>query len=301
VKSGKSLIIDCDPGLDDAIALMLAHGPHFKYHLTGICTVYGNVSADNTYRNANWITAALKSAIPVFKGAESSLNNEVHFAQHIHGNDGLGGLVHKEFEASADLTSSLDFLASHLKKGSQTLACIGPLTHLATLVNTNQTQNLDQVVVMGGGLNKGNITPYAEFNFFNDPLAAFKVLRANLPLTLLPLNVTHQIDSQPSRWEFLKDSQEHHHELLHKLLQKHYEGEKSFHPQLDKMPLHDPCTLIYLQEPDIFKTTKKKLTVILEGSQKGQLIEDPNGTEVHLVLSVDKDLFWGKFKEILGF
>ncbi|GLZ35393.1 purine nucleosidase [Lentzea sp. NBRC 105346] len=180
------LLIDTDPGVDDAFALALAaRSP--EVDLIGVTTVFGNVDVEQTTRNAQRLLAHLgRTDVPVAKGAAGPARD----AREVHGEDGLSGLAHTLPEHDElDERDAVTFLKTKLKEyPDATVAAIGPLTNIARLLDTGT--HIKRLIVMGGGIGQGNVTETAEFNFWSDPQSASRVLRTN-PL-VVPINLTRQ-------------------------------------------------------------------------------------------------------------
>ncbi len=191
----RSIIIDCDPGTDDAIALWLAFAsPEVDVRL--ITVVGGNVGLDRTLPNARAITGIAGASVPVVAGADRPLVGRYEDAAHVHGDNGIGGLVLPE-GPPATPGIAVDAMRDLLRKsepGSVTLVGLGPATNLGLLFATDPelASRLAEVVLMTGAVSEGNITPSAEFNAYNDPEALEIVLQSGVPVTLATLDVTTQ-------------------------------------------------------------------------------------------------------------
>jgi len=189
------LIIDTDPGLDDALALLLALGSP-EVDLIGVTTVAGNTSLANTTANAlRILELAGRGDIPVAAGAARGLIREApRTAEHVHGADGLGGLSLPAPQTWPVDAHAVDFIAERLWAAAEpiTIVAIGPLTNIALLLATHPSaaERIGRLVVMGGAARGGNSTPTSEFNVWSDPEAAHRVFAAGLPLTMVGLDVT---------------------------------------------------------------------------------------------------------------
>ncbi|MFD9738982.1 nucleoside hydrolase [Umezawaea sp. NPDC059074] len=186
------LIIDTDPGVDDAFALALAaRSP--EVDLLGVTTVFGNVSIDHTTRNARRLLALLGSDSPVARGADRALGDVSRpDARHVHGDDGLSGKAFTLPEDDRiDARDAVEFLRDTIDSSPTpvTIAAIGPLTNIARLLDTHAGR-VGRLVVMGGGLTGGNVTPHAEFNIWSDAEAAHRVF-AERPV-LVPIDLTRR-------------------------------------------------------------------------------------------------------------
>jgi inosine-uridine nucleoside N-ribohydrolase len=189
------VIIDSDPGLDDALALLLALGSP-EVDLVGVTTVAGNTTLANTTTNAlRILELAGRTDIPVAAGAARSLVRAAsRAAEHVHGPDGLGGLPLPPPGTRPVAAHAVDFIAERLLANAEpvTIVAIGPLTNIALLVATHPAAaaRIGRLVVMGGVARGGNATPTSEFNIWVDPEAAYRVFSAGLPLTMVGLDVT---------------------------------------------------------------------------------------------------------------
>ncbi len=204
----KRVIIDTDPGIDDALALILAlHSPELS--VEAITTVSGNVHVDlcvrNTFRTLNAIGPPVFP--PVARGCERPLKQSPVAAEHVHGRDGLGGvsrlvdadgnLRYPEPTQSPVTRHAVDVILDLVQRypGEITLVALGPLTNIATALeqNAKAMRDLREIIIMGGSLDgRGNASEFAEFNFYVDPHAAERVVRSGLPATVVGLDVTHQ-------------------------------------------------------------------------------------------------------------
>ena len=204
----KPIIIDCDPGVDDAIALMLAlRSPELA--VQAITVVAGNVPLALTQRNARQICELLgRDDVPIYAGCPRPLVRSLITAADIHGKTGLAGATLPSPHLPLQAIHAVSFLIDTLRSTEEplTLATLGPLTNLAVaLVQAPDIiQGIDRIVMMGGGITHGNITPVAEFNIYVDPHAAQVVFDAGIPLTFLSLDITHQVLTTPARLDALR-------------------------------------------------------------------------------------------------
>ncbi|TVQ97369.1 MAG: nucleoside hydrolase [Spirochaetaceae bacterium] len=247
------LIIDCDPGLDDAIALMVALNSS-RFAVLGITAVAGNVPLRLTEYNARRLRTLLGRAdVPVYAGCPRPLLQTLVTAEEIHGATGLDGAELPEPDGEAASRHAVSFLVDTLSTAPEpvTLACTAPLTNLAVALiqRPEIAAGIREVVIMGGGINRGNITPVAEFNFYADPHAARVVFESGLPITLVPLDVTHQVlvtEDVIARIRAIGNPVSH---AAADLLS--YYG-STRRPALAGAPLHDPCVIAYLLQRDLF-------------------------------------------------
>ena len=187
------LIIDCDPGHDDAIALILAHR---HAEVIGITTVSGNAPLDATTANALMVTALLGVDTPVHRGAAKPLVGEPAHAAAVHGESGLGGVARIAHARQADSDDAVGFLLDSADEALWVVA-VGPLTNLALALERDPSwgRRLAGISIMGGSTDIGNVTRVAEFNIFADPEAAARVFHCGARLTMCGLNLTRQLRS----------------------------------------------------------------------------------------------------------
>ena len=190
------IIIDCDPGHDDAIALLLALASP-EVNLLGVTTVAGNSTLDKTTMNAlKVLELSDHQEVPVAVGASRPLVRELVVAEHVHGKSGLDGPSLPDPVTRPVPVHAVDFLAERILASPEpvTLVPVGPLTNIALLLSRypEAIANVGQIVSMGGAIGTGNITPAAEFNIYVDPEAAHRVYHSGVPITMIGLDVTHQ-------------------------------------------------------------------------------------------------------------
>lgn len=264
----RKIIIDTDPGIDDAVAILLALAAPEKLEVGGIVAVAGNLPLALTERNARRVCElAERPDIPVYAGCTRPLLRPLATAAGIHG-DSLGeklGLPEPAMPLRAQ--HGVDFIIETLRAaepGSITVAALGPLTDIAmALVKAPDiAAGIGELVVMGGaGFEIGNITPAAEFNIHVDPHAAEIVLESGVPITMIPLDVTHQVLSTPPRIEALNALGNRCGSAVASLLTGFEEARTSKFGERG-MALHDPCVIAYLLRPELF--TGREVNVAVE-------------------------------------
>ena len=256
----RKVIIDCDPGQDDAVALFLAMSSPDELDILGITTVAGNVPLALTQRNARMICdIAGRSDIPVFAGCERPMLRDPITAEYIHGPTGIDGIDVFEPETPLQDAHAVDFIIDTLlaaDKGSTTLIPTGPMTNIATAVQREPRvlAAVERIVSMGGTMREGgNRSPSAEFNVLVDPHAADIVFNAGVPVTAMGLDVTHQVLSTRERVARLRelgndvaDATAGMLSFFHRYDTKKYGSEGA--------PLHDPCTVAWMLQPELFET-----------------------------------------------
>lgn len=266
----RKVIIDCDPGQDDAVALFLALSSPDELDVLGITTVAGNVPLDLTQRNARMMCdiAGCKD-MPVYAGCEKPMVLDAITAEYIHGNTGIDGVDVFEPETPLQDKHAVDFLVDTLraaKKGTVTLIPTGPMTNIATAIQRDPSilDAVDRVVSMGGAMREGgNRSPSAEFNVLVDPHAAEIVYQCGRPVTAMGLDVTHQVLSTCERVARIREvgnpvavATADMLSFFHRYDTKKYGSEGA--------PLHDPCTIAWLLQPDLFETKACNLSVETE-------------------------------------
>ena len=261
------LIIDCDPGVDDAVALLLAFAAPERLELLAVTTVGGNVPARLTARNARIIRQiAGREDVPVHAGAEQPLLRPAEAASHFHGESGLGWLEISEPEApTAPGHAALAIVEAVMSRPPKTvaLAAMGPLTNLALAMRLEPALagRLDRVVLMGGARREGgNITASAEYNIYADPHAAQIVFGSGCAAVVLGLDATHQVRTTPERLAAIQALGTPAAQAVGRLLEFSQHVERRL-VGLDPPPLHDPCTIAWLLAPDLFSAVPVQLTV----------------------------------------
>lgn len=262
----RPLIVDCDPGVDDAIALLLAIAHADQLELQGITTVAGNVPLALTQKNARKICElAGRADLAVYAGCPRPLLRPLETATEIHGESGLEGANLPDPQMPLQDIHAVEFLIHTLQQATapMTLAALGPLTNLAiALIQAPDiARNIEQLVIMGGAITTGNVTAAAEFNFYVDPHAAKVIFESGLDITLLSLDVTHQVLTTPERLRRIRAIDTPVGQTAANLL-AHYGQAESDRYDLPGPPLHDPCVIAYLLQPALF--TGRSLRVDIE-------------------------------------
>ncbi len=201
------MILDCDPGHDDAIALLLALASP-ELNLLGVTTTFGNQTLEKTTANALRVLALVgREDVPVAVGADRPLRRPLSVAAHVHGESGLDGPRLPEPKSTPIAQSALEFIAEAVAGSPEpvTLVPTGPLTNIATYLEAHGTDGIQRIVLMGGAIAEGNITPAAEFNIWADPEAAQAVLHHGLDVTVIGLDVTHRAVTTPALQSRLRD------------------------------------------------------------------------------------------------
>jgi purine nucleosidase len=307
----RRIIIDTDPGQDDAAAIMLALASP-ELEVLGITAVAGNVPLSRTALNARIIAEICgRPDIPVFAGADAPLKRKLVTAEHVHGKTGLDGVELFEPARPLEPGHAVDFIINTLRgepENTITLCPLGPLTNIAMAIERapDILARVEQIVLMGGGyFEGGNITPAAEFNIYVDPEAAGIVFGAGLPITMMPLDVTHKVLTTRTRVERLRANGNRASLEMAGMLEffERYDEQKY---GTDGGPLHDPTVIAWLIDPEMF--TGRRCNVEIEtGSELtlGATVVDwwkvTDRTENALVIGgVDADRFFDLFIERVG-
>ena len=266
----QSLIIDCDPGVDDAVGLLLAFGSP-ELDLKAITTVGGNVPVEKTTRNARIIRhVAGCEDVPVYAGAARPLRREPAGAGEFHGAEGLGDLEAVEPDAPAADGSAVEAIVRIVMAepaGAVALAVMGPMTNVSRALRAEPrlVDRLGPVVVMGGARSEGgNITASAEFNIWADPDAAAEVFASGVEMVVMGLDVTHQVRATEARIAAIEAVGTAQADMAAAMLRfsQRVEREIVGWPTPDwGAPLHDPCTVAWLLRPDLFELTPCRIEV----------------------------------------
>ncbi len=305
------IIIDTDPGQDDAVTILLALASP-EIELLGITTVAGNVSLAHTTENAlKTLELAGRTEIPVHPGADRPLRRAPIDASHVHGRTGFEGVDLPAPRIRAQEEPADAFLARTLMEnppGSITLCCIGPLTNIARALQREPriAGRIARIVTMIGAWSElGNITPCAEFNAAVDPDAAALVFAAGIPIVMVPLDITHQLHTSRARMEKLRALPNGIGTVVADwfAFEKRFEAEKF---GTDGGPLHDPNTVLWLLRPDLYAgrtvnvcfETESALTAGMSVIDWWSVTERPRNALV--LRSVDADGVYEVLTERLG-
>jgi len=254
----RKIIIDTDPGIDDAVAMLLALASPEDLELLGIVAVAGNVALDLAEGNARRVCElAGRDDVRVHAGCARPIGRPLVTAEHVHGASGLGTLVLPTPRLAAGEAHGVDFLIDTLMKEAPqtvTLCALGPLTNIAmALVKAPAAAARMQEIVLMGGASRalGNVTAAAEFNIYVDPQAAALVFDSGIPIAMVPLDATHQVLSTPARMAALGGLGNRAGLAAAELLKprpRRGGADRSEHEH----PLHDPCVIAYLLMPGLF-------------------------------------------------
>jgi purine nucleosidase len=295
------LIIDCDPGQDDAIALMLAMASPEELNLLGVSTVAGNVPLALTEANARRIRdVSGRPEIPVFAGCPRPMVKTLETAEYVHGKSGIDGADLPPPCRPLEEAHAVDWLINILRRAERpiTLATLGPLTNLAMAIvmAPEIADNIGEVVVMGGALTLGNITPAAEFNIYSDPHAAHIVFEAGLKLTMIGLDVTHQARATPERLEAIRAIGNPAATSVAGMLD--FYGAQYIATFGEGAPLHDPCIVAYILRPELFTGQDMRVDIeiasplTIGGTVCDRHDRSGRPANAHVVETIDADGFF---------
>ncbi|PMB83171.1 pyrimidine-specific ribonucleoside hydrolase RihA [Limosilactobacillus pontis] len=298
----KKIILDCDPGHDDALAMTMAVASP-QIDLLAVTTSAGNQTPDKTLNNAmRMLTLLHREDIPVAQGNQTPLVNPLETAPEVHGKTGLDGANLPDPDFAVQDVPAIELIAETLRASDEqvTLVVTGPMTNAALFLRVYPDlarEKIDQIVFMGGAMGLGNWRPSVEFNIFVDPEAAKIVLNFGIPLVMAPLNVTHKAQIMKDEIASIKKIDNPVGQAFYGLLsffEQYHENPKW---GFKGAPLHDPCTIAWLIDPTMFKTDRMNVDVETQGDlTRGETVCDyylltgkPQNTEV--MLDIDRERF----------
>lgn len=304
------IIIDCDPGQDDAIALLLALASPEEIEVLAVTAVAGNVPLALTETNARRIVElAGRPDIRVHKGCHRPLVNRLETAEYVHGETGLNGVELPPPSmplAPGHAVDAIIEIVMAAAPGTVTLCPVGPLTNIAmALVKEPElASRLREIVLMGGAIGLGNVTPAAEFNIYVDPHAAHVVFGSGVPITMFGLDVTHQVLVTRPRLEAIRAIGTKV-ALAAAGLIDFFNRFDSDRYEVDGAPLHDPCVIAHLIDPTLFSGKLCHVEIETEGRSKGRTNVDWHPREQRpatatVMNAVDADRFFALLTERLG-
>lgn len=293
----RPVILDCDPGHDDALAILLALASP-QLQVLGITTVAGNATLENTTRNAlSILTLIGRTDVPVAAGASAPLARPLETAPHVHGTSGLEGADLPGPAARVVDEHAVDFMARLLVDAQTpvTLVPTGPLTNIALLAQRypHQFEQIERIVLMGGALGAGNITPNAEFNIWVDPEAAADVFACGRPVTMMGLDVTHQALFTLEDTDRLEELGTRTAAVFADLLRFF----ARFHRERygwSGAPIHDAVAVGHVAEPGLVTTQRHGITVSAREPTRGQTSGVPSGPDdlgIEVGLTIDRHRF----------
>jgi inosine-uridine nucleoside N-ribohydrolase len=308
----QKIIIDTDPGVDDAMAILFAHlAPEIE--LIGLTTIFGNVSVEQATINALRLVDRMGVQIPVAQGEAQPLEKiRRDFPDFVHGKDGFGDIGLEAPVSRPHSQSAVDFLIEQVmsQPGEITIVAIGPLTNLALAAQKHPliTQNIKELVLMGGAATvNGNVNPVAEANIISDPKAADIVFTSDWPRTMVGLDVTEKVLMDES---YLK--QVHSGAPLGKFILQVAQFYLDFHIStgVNGLYTHDPAAIAYVIEPELFTTEAGEIRVVQDGIAEGLTIMNRKAKaykdnpwsgvpKTNVCLDVDSDRLLAVYREVM--
>jgi inosine-uridine nucleoside N-ribohydrolase len=302
------IILDCDPGHDDAIALLLALASP-ELELLGVTTVSGNQTLDKTTANAlRLLEFTGRTEVPVHAGADRPFVRTRDVAAHVHGESGLDGPDLPPASTTARDRHAVDFIAEQIREreGRLTLVPTGPLTNVALLFALHPDAIPERIVLMGGAVGEGNRTPAAEFNIWADPEAAQRVFAAGLDTTMIGLDVTHRALITDEHTERLRAAGRVG-RMVAELMDFYSRFHRTRYPDLPGSPMHDPVCVAHVIEPGLLDVRDAYIEVDCStGPSRGRTNVDWRGREhfgppnAKVALDLDADRFAELVVERIG-
>lgn len=264
----KPIIIDCDPGIDDVMAILLAlSSGDFEVKL--ISTVAGNHTQENTYRNAlQFVSFLEKYDVEIARGLEKPLMRELFIADDVHGETGLGNVQLPPSKIAGSERPAIEAIREIVLSSEKpvTIVAVGPLTNIAVLLLTypEVKENIEMISIMGGACKGGNVTPTAEFNIYVDPEAADVVFNAGVPIVMSGLDVTHRAFLTNKDTEKIRNIHSKTSQVIYDLLH-YYTGSTNQDTQDIQIRLHDLCSVAYLIQPELFSGIDCRVEIETKG------------------------------------
>ncbi|MDN6018212.1 MAG: pyrimidine-specific ribonucleoside hydrolase RihA [Enterobacterales bacterium] len=304
------IILDCDPGHDDAIALILALASP-ELELKAVTTSAGNQTPEKTLRNALRILTLLqRNDIPVAGGAVKPLMRELIIADNVHGESGLDGPELPEPNFAPQQCNAVELIAKTLRESKEpmTIVATGPLTNIALLLTSHAElkPKIARIVIMGGAAGLGNWTPAAEFNIYVDPEAAEIVFQSGLPIVMAGLDVTHRAQIMSEDIERFRQLGNPVAAVVADLLDFFMEYHKQEKWGFQGAPLHDPCTIAWLIKPSMFTCVERWVGVETQGKYtQGMTVVDyygltNNAPNTTVMMDIDRQAFVDLLVERVG-
>jgi inosine-uridine nucleoside N-ribohydrolase len=292
------IILDCDPGHDDAIALLLALASP-ELELLGVTTTYGNQTLEKTTANAVRVLELVGRAdVPVASGAAEALVRPLVVAAHVHGESGLDGPTLPPPSTEPVSTDAVEWIAGAVRGASRpvTLVPTGPLTNVARYLSAHGTEGIDRIVLMGGAIAEGNMTPAAEFNIWADPEAAQIVFDSELDVTMIGLDVTHKAVTGLEVQRRLRQTGS-----IGVFVAELVDFFTVYHRQTygwDGAPIHDAVAIAHVLRPGLVETKLRNVAIELESELcRGRTVVDlwlrtDRPANAHVGVDLDTDAFF---------
>ena len=303
----EKIILDCDPGHDDAVAIMLA-AINPKIELLGITVVAGNQKLEKTVNNALKVCNHLNLDVPVFSGMSRPMIREQLIADDIHGETGLDGPKFEELKIKAEDKHAVNFIIDTLMNSDEkiTLVPTGPLTNIGMAIRFEPRiiEKINRIVLMGGSYQLGNMTPAAEFNILADPDAAHIVFSSGVKVVMMGLDLTRQASATKEVVEKIKSLNNKASKLFVDLMEFFAASQKNVYGW-SAPPVHDPTTIAYIIDPECIEVKPMFCEIELWSERSygrtlcdyfGILKKEPN---VDVAVKLDFDRFWNLIYENL--
>ncbi|MDO5089015.1 MAG: nucleoside hydrolase [Leptotrichiaceae bacterium] len=302
----KKIILDCDPGHDDAVAIMVA-GLHEKFDLLGITVVAGNQTYENVTNNALKICNYFNFDIPVYGGMKEPLIRKQIIAEDFHGETGLDGIKLSDTLKETEKENAVDFIINSLLKSDENdkiiLVPVGPLTNIAMALKMKPEikKKIEKIILMGGSCSGGNVTPFAEFNIYADPEAAHIIFSSGVPIIMMGLDITNKTMPDDNIIEKIKNMNTKSSDFLNQAL--HFPERYDENGKFLYHTLHDVVTLAYLIDENIVKLEKINCKIELKDEKKyGQTVcskcvssgeeKFSENSEIYAGMEINLEKFW---------
>ncbi len=299
------IILDCDPGHDDAVAIILA-GKNPAIDLLGITIVSGNQTLDKTVRNALNVVQHLGIDVPVYGGCTEPMVRKKVVAGDIHGESGLDGPVFPPLERKPEPEHAVNFMIRTLmeSEGDITVVTTGPMTNLAMAMRMEPkiVEKIKQIVLMGGAIANGNVSPAAEFNIMADAEAAYVCFTSGRPITMVGLDVTRKVLCYPEIVERMGKIENRASKLFVDLMGHFCKTQKEVFGW-EGGPLHDPVTLAYLIDPSVLKVKPMNVRIDIRSTDSYGRTNCDVFDYLHLphtadvAMDIDVERFWDIIEE----
>lgn len=300
----RKIIIDCDPGHDDAVALMMAASSD-KLDLLGISVEAGNQTIEKTGLNALHLVEYLDLDVPVSLGRGYPIKRKPMICAEIHGESGLDGFTFPNPKRKFDSRDAVTFIRDLLNENDKvTLVPTGPLTNIGLLLRDypEVKSHIEEIVLMGGSMGHGNVSPAAEFNILCDPEAADIVFNSGVKVKMIGLDVTREVLLYPTILERMHNIGNKVSELFYKLMVVFNENQKNIFG-FSGAPLHDPATILYLINPNIIKFQYMNVVIDVTGGPSygrtncdrfDYLHQEKNA---YVATDINVDLYWDELEK----
>ncbi|MEI5993241.1 nucleoside hydrolase [Candidatus Enterococcus mansonii] len=272
----KKILIDCDPGHDDALAILTALAHEDELSILGITTIGGNQTLEKVTKNAQNVLAFVDAEVPLVTGQKGPLVKPLEPSEEAHGASGMDGPYFNQRDYPISSANAVEFMVETINSVDEQviLVGLGPLTNIALLLKSHPEihDKIAYISLMGGGIDHGNITALAEFNIYVDPEAAHIVFNSGLPIVMAGLDVTEKAEITVAEIATLKNKGRVNH-LAYELL--HFYNQSGHQFGFINSPIHDLCAIAYLLSPEIFTGTQYYVGVVTnEGVSRGQTFAD---------------------------